>query len=601
MAPDRWREKQKDLLERNRDLQARLDEAEETLRALRNGEVDAVVASGPEGDQVYTLKGADTAYRIMVEEMGEGAVTLSLDGLILFSNQRFAAMLRRPLEKVIGARMEEFFVPEDAGLVSALLNSSGRRHAEVSLRIENAASVPVYLSIQNVLLSGTGCLCVIVTDLSDQKHYAEIAAVLEAVPVGVFIAQDAECRSILGNRMAYELLRVPPASNVSKSAELEKPRTWREVRDGRDIPPEELPMQTAARTGRRVRDNEFDILFDDGVYRCWLGNAVPLFDETGRSRGAVGAFIDITERRQAAETLEAANLELRNFGNALTQDLREPLSRVVKFTKLLAREYRGRLGKDGEAYLSDSLQGALRIEALLKALLAYWKVTERSNVNLACVDCNQLLSRTLQHLRTEIRKSGTTVTAGTLPSLVAEELMLEQVFQILIGNAIQYRGEAAPNIRISAENTSDRWLFSVRDNGIGIDPKNAEQVFGIFKRLHGDEIPGTGIGLALCKKIVERHGGRIWVESAAGRGAAFRFTIPSSLDRLSPGFRRYCHTANGAEVAEGDGPRPGAAPHSTAFEYFFSPARIATFRRFCGGGRGHVADMGHEGHEGQPK
>ena len=533
MAPDTRPETRKDLLERNRDLQSRLDEAEETLRALRNGEVDAIVAAGPEGDRIYTLQGADEAYRIMVEEMGEGAITLSLDGLILFSNKHFAAMLRRPLERVIGEHLEVFFVPEDAGLVSALLNGAGRRKAEVRLRTDDAASIPVYLSVQNVLLNGTACLCVIVTDLSDQKRYAETAAVLEAVPVGVFIAQDAECRSILGNRMAYELLRLPPAGNVLKSSlELEKPKTWREVKDGRDIPPEELPMQIAARTGKRVHDYEFDMLFDDGVYRCWLGNAVPLFDQTGQSRGAVGAFIDITERRRTAEALEAANVELRTFGNALTQDLREPLSMVVKFTQLLAEESRGRLGKDAETYISDSVEAALRIESLLKALLDYWSVTQRSGVNLSSVDCNQMLSRMLRHFQVAIQQTGATVTSGTLPTLVADEFMLEQVFRTLIGNAIQYRGQAAPRIHISAEITFDRWLFSVRDNGIGIDPKNAEQIFGMFKRLHGSEIPGTGIGLALCKKIVERHGGRIWVESAAERGAAFRFTIPTSLDSI---------------------------------------------------------------------
>jgi signal transduction histidine kinase len=533
MATDTRPETREDLLERNRDLQARLDEAEETLRALKSGEVDAIVVAGPEGAQIYTLKGADEAYRIMVEEMGEGAITLSLDGLILFSNKSFAAMLRRPLERVIGERLEDFFVPEDTGLVSALLKSTGRRKAEVHLRTSDAASIPVYLSVQNVLLGGAGCLCVIVTDLSDQKSHAEIAAVLEAVPVGVFIAQDTECRSMLGNRKAYELLRVPPASNVSKSGlELEKPKTWREIKDGRDIPPEELPMQVAARTGKRVVDYEFDILFDDGAYRSWLGNAMPLFDQTGQSRGAVGTFIDITERKRTAEALEAANVELRSFGDALTQDLREPLSMVVKFTQLLAEEYRGRLGKDADAYISDSVESAARIEALLNALLDYWSVTQRSGVQLASVDCNQLLSRTLRHFQVAIQESSATVTSGTLPNLVADEPMLEQVFRTLIGNAIQYRGKAAPSIHISAEPTYDRWLFSVRDNGIGIDPKNAERVFGMFKRLHGNEIPGTGIGLALCKKIVERHGGRIWVESAAERGAAFRFTIPTSLDSI---------------------------------------------------------------------
>lgn len=529
MAPDTRPETRNDLLAQNRDLQARLDEAEETLRALRNGEVDAIVAAGPDGDRIYTLKGADDAYRIMVEEMAEGAITLSLDGLILFANKHFAAMLRRPLERVFGERMADLFVTADAGLVSALLTSTGRRKAEVHLRTGATTSIPVYLSVRNVQLNGSVCLCAIVTDLSDQKRYAEIAAVLEAVPVGVFIAHGPECRSIVGNRTAYEMLRMPSAGNVSKTAlAIEKTRTWHEVKDGRAVRPEDLPMQVAARTGKRVSDYEFDVIFDDGVYQCWLGNAVPLFDEAGQSRGAVGAFIDITERRRTAEALEAANAELRSFGDALTQDLRDPLTMVVKFTQLLADEYRRHLGQDAETYIAGSVDAALRIEALLNALMDYWNMTQRSGVNLVPVDCNEMLSRALRHFQSAIQETGAKVTHGALPVMVADENTLEYVFQTLIGNAIQYRGEAPPKIHVSAEMTFDRWLFSVRDNGIGIDPKNAEPIFGMFKRLHGAEIPGTGIGLALCKKLIERHGGRIWVEPAPGAGAAFRFTIPAS-------------------------------------------------------------------------
>ena len=331
--------------------------------------------------------------------------------------------------------------------------------------------------MQNVVLNGAGCQCLIVTDLSEQKRYEEIAAVLEAVPAAVFIARDAECRSIVGNRMAYELLRMPSASNVSRSAlGLEKPKSWREVREGRDIPADELPMQTAARTGQRVHDYEFDMLFDDGAYRCWLGNAVPLFDEARQPRGAVGAFIDITERKQATEELKAANAELRGFGHALTQDLREPLSMVVKFTKLLAREYRNKLGQDAETFISDSLGSALKIETLLKALLDYWNIVERNGVNLSFIDCNQVLSQTLLNLQAAIRDSGATVTSGSLPTLVAEDVLLGQVFQTLVGNSITYRGEAAPRIHISAVRTFDRWLFSVRDNGIGIDPKRGTRI-----------------------------------------------------------------------------------------------------------------------------
>jgi signal transduction histidine kinase len=529
MPPD----PREDLLECIGVLQERLDEAEETLRALRNGEVDAIVAAGPDGDRVYTLRGADEAYRIMMQQMAEGALTLTPDGLILFSNEQFAAMLCCPLERVIGSRIYEFVAPENADIVSAILSGTGVRKAEVRLSRGNAADIPVYLSAQNVVLGGIDCHCLIVTHLSEQKRHEEIVAVLEAVPVAVFIAQDPKCHRIVGNRMAYELLSMPPGANVSASAsEREKPRCWREVKDGKDIPAEDLPMQTAARTGQPVHDYEFDLLADDGTSRCWLGNAVPLFDEKRQSRGAVGAFVDITERKQAGEALEASNAELRNFGNALTQHLREPLDMVVKFTRLLAQEFPGAL--DVDTNISNALACALRVEALMKALREYWEDTERGGGILSPVDCNQVLSQALLSLRTELRQSDAIVTLDPLPTVVAEDRMLERVFRTLVDNSIKYRDQEALRIHISAVRTFDRWLFSVRDNGIGIDPKDAEWVFGMFNRLHGDEIPGTGIALALCKKMIERHGGRIWVESRAGKGAAFRFTIPTYLASAPP-------------------------------------------------------------------
>ena len=236
---------------------------------------------------------------------------------------------------------------------------------------------------------------------------------------------------------------------------------------------------------------------------------------------------DITESKRAEQSLQTTNAELQEFAYALTHDLQEPLRMVVTFTQLLAREHVGKLGEDADKYISYSVEGALRIEALVKGLLNYWEVTERDRDRLSPVDCNHVLSQTLLSRQTAIQQSGATVTSDPLPTVVAKEVMLTQLFQNLIGNSIKYRGEATPTIHISAARTAEGWLFSVRDNGIGIDPADAERVFGMFKRLHGKEIPGTGIGLALCRKVVERHGGRIWVESEAGQGAVFKFTIPT--------------------------------------------------------------------------
>jgi light-regulated signal transduction histidine kinase (bacteriophytochrome) len=200
---------------------------------------------------------------------------------------------------------------------------------------------------------------------------------------------------------------------------------------------------------------------------------------------------------------------------------------VVNFTEILAREYEGKLGKDADKYISYSVAGALRIEALLKALLAYWEVNERERGTLTLIDCGAVLAKTLFNLQAAIEQSGASVTSDPLPAVVAEEVLLMQLFQNLISNSIKYRGKEAPRIHVSAEREGEGWRFAVRDNGIGIDPEDADRVFGMFKRLHGSEIPGTGIGLAICKKVVERQGGRIWVESEAGRGSTFKFTIPA--------------------------------------------------------------------------
>jgi light-regulated signal transduction histidine kinase (bacteriophytochrome) len=199
----------------------------------------------------------------------------------------------------------------------------------------------------------------------------------------------------------------------------------------------------------------------------------------------------------------------------------------VNFTELLAREHTGRLGKEADQFISYSVQGAVRIEALLRDLLAYWEINGKEHEGFTAVDCGSVLAKALLNLQAAISESGAIVTSDPLPTVVAEEVMLTRLFQNLISNSIKYRSMDTPRIHVSAERDAKGWLFSVRDNGIGIDPKDALRVFGMFKRLHGSEIPGTGIGLALCKKIVERKGGRIWVESETGRGATFKFTIPT--------------------------------------------------------------------------
>ena len=276
------------------------------------------------------------------------------------------------------------------------------------------------------------------------------------------------------------------------------------------------------------RDFEVTHEFEHVGKKVMLLNGSEIFNPTAQARTILLAIEDVTDRKQSEAALRASNGELQDFAYALTHDLQEPLRMVVNFTELLGRTYKEKLGEEGDKLISYSIDGALRIEALLKALLVYWEVTERGQNRFTTVDCNAVLGMALSHLHSAIELSGAVITSDPLPTLVAEEFVVLQVFQNLIGNSIKYKAEDPPRVHVSARRDGNSWVFAVQDNGIGIEPQDAERVFGMFKRLHGAEIPGTGIGLALCKKIVERQGGRIWLDPQTGPGSTFKFTIPAS-------------------------------------------------------------------------
>jgi light-regulated signal transduction histidine kinase (bacteriophytochrome) len=199
---------------------------------------------------------------------------------------------------------------------------------------------------------------------------------------------------------------------------------------------------------------------------------------------------------------------------------------VASFTQLLAKRYSGKLDRDADEFISYAVDGARRMQVLINDLLAFSRVGTRGNEFLP-TNCEEVLAVALANLKTTIEETGAVITHDRLPTLRADEVQLGQVLQNLLGNALKFHGPEAPRIHVSAQKTEDAWRFAVRDNGLGIEPQHAERIFVIFQRLHtSTEYPGTGIGLAIAKKIVERHGGRIWVESQAGKGATFYFTIP---------------------------------------------------------------------------
>jgi PAS domain S-box-containing protein len=245
------------------------------------------------------------------------------------------------------------------------------------------------------------------------------------------------------------------------------------------------------------------------------------------------AIRDVTERKQAqerlrhyAEDLQRSNLELQQFAYVASHDLQEPLRAVATFCEMLQRRYLGKFDAEADQWLGFVVNGARRMQALVRDLLAYSRLESRGHP-LTPVASGEIVQKAVSILQSAIVESGASITWGELPTVQGDASQLVQLFQNLIGNAIKFRGQESPQVQISATLKDDGWLFAVRDNGIGIDPKYHERIFEIFKRLHpSDRYSGTGIGLAVCRKVVVRHGGRIWVESEVGKGGAFYFTIP---------------------------------------------------------------------------
>jgi len=278
---------------------------------------------------------------------------------------------------------------------------------------------------------------------------------------------------------------------------------------------------------------EFNVHREDGSVFSVEVSCSNVSDKAGNIIGRMAFFVDVTERKQIKKKLKRtladlkrSNTDLQQFAYVASHDLQEPLRMVASYTQLLEERYQDKLDTDAKEFIQFAVDGALRMQRLINDLLSYSLVGARQKP-VKPTDCNSVLSQVIANLSVTIEQNNVIITNDDLPTVMADASQMQELFKNLVGNAIKFRSEHAPRVHVSAKQNGNKWLFSVQDNGLGIDPQYNDKIFLIFQRLHSkEEYPGTGIGLAICKRIVERHGGKIWVDSNVGMGSTFYFTLP---------------------------------------------------------------------------
>lgn len=355
---------------------------------------------------------------------------------------------------------------------------------------------------------------------TELKQSEELFRILfHSSPIGIYIVQDGRFR-FLGHQFARitgynedELIGI-------SSLNLVLPEDRNAVREN----------AVKMLKGERSSGYEFRIITKRAETKWVMETVAPVFYQ--RRRATLGNLVDITERKQTEKELKqimaemtCSNTELEQFAHVVSHDLQEPLRMVSSYTQLLARRYHDKLDGDADEFIAYAVDGANRMQVLLSDLLDYSRVGTRGKP-FKVIYCEDVFDQAMANMKLAIEESGAVVSHDPLPIIMADEGQLVQLFQNLIGNAVKFRNQEPPRIHVSAEKRRNEWVFSVRDNGIGIDPQHAQSIFEIFRRLHTrEEYPGTGMGLAICKKIVERHGGQIWVQSQSGEGSTFYFII----------------------------------------------------------------------------
>jgi PAS domain S-box-containing protein len=514
-------------------------DAVQTLEAIHAGGVDALVVATPGGDRIYTLQGADFAYRMVVEQMGEGAAALGLDGAILYCNRRFAELLRLPLEQAIGANVHDFLSPPRA--LHPLLAQAAWEptRMEMTWRRMDGSVIDLQLSLNTLTAYEVPAVIVIATDLTGERKRQELTAseklaraILEQAAEAIVVC-DAAGRVIRASRAARKLC------GDARGETFEALFPLKTAQGGE-------PLSLA----RRGCDGE-TLTSVQAAFECagkplaLSASVAPLRDEGGAIIGCIVTLTDITEqkrleakvhgfnaeleRRIADRTaqLTAANAELESFNYSVSHDLRSPLRSISGFSQSLRRDYGPALDETARDYCERIHNAAQRMSGIIDAMLALSRTT-LSELRRTEVDLSGLAQAIEKDLRAA--EPGRRVAFEAAPGLKAmgDQAMLRVALENLLSNAWKFTA-ANPAARVEFGFDPGAGAFYVRDNGIGFDMMYVDKIFRPFQRLDPKgEFAGTGIGLALAQRVFLRHHGRVWARSRPGEGAAFFFTIGPS-------------------------------------------------------------------------
>lgn len=470
------------------------------------------------------------------------ALVLSLvdDGTILEVNETFLKLFGWNKDEVIGKSslsLDMFADPQQRITMTQLLNRDGKI-SNLEVRIKNRKSEEKIALLSSELLplrTGGRTFLTTISDITELKQ-AEIALkenernLLDAQKLAHFGSYmiDVKNNNKIGwSDEMYDIWEIDKNEPVPPFDVL-----WNRIHpDDRDKL--KIALTEENESSARV-ETEFRLMFpDDRIKYIQIITRVS-FDEFGNLASRQGVEIDITERKlaqikmeQILKDLERSNKELEQFAYVASHDLQEPLRMISSYLDLLHNRYKDKLDEKARVFINYAVDGAKRMNSLIKGLLSYSRVTTQGKT-FEHVDLNSVLDSVLKDLQVLIRENNASVSFGKLPVVKADDLQMHQLFQNLITNAVRFRNEKPPEVKISAKSKGNQWIISVEDNGIGIAPEYHERIFAIFQRLHErDKYPGTGLGLAICRKIVERHNGRIWVNSQEGRGSRFYFSLPA--------------------------------------------------------------------------